>query len=80
MRDVTKTKASHYLPTNKTAKAAAGPQVPVTPAGDKLASEVRASSHSPDAQARLIREIVEHEGSHGTCTQTFQRKIRKQLR
>jgi hypothetical protein len=79
MRDVTKTKASHHRPTNKVAVVAA-PQVPVTAEGGKLAEEVRSSQHSSDAQARLIREIIEYEGSHGSCTQTFQRKIRKQLR
>jgi len=79
MRDVTKTKPSHHRPTNKVVVAAA-PQVPVTFEGGKLAEEVRVSGHTPDAKARLIREIIEYEGSHGSCTQTFQRKIRKQLR
>ncbi len=79
MRDVTKTKASHYKPTNK-AIVVAAPQVPVTAEGTRLAADVRASGHTADAQARFIREIIEYEGSHGTCTQTFQRKIRKLLR
>ena len=79
MRDVTKTKPSHYRPTNK-APVVAAPQVPVTPEGTRLAADVRASGHSPEAQARYIREIIEYEATHGTCTQTFLRKIRKQLR
>jgi hypothetical protein len=34
---------------------------------------------SEDTKTRLIRDIIEHEGSHGTCTKTFSRKIRKQV-
>lgn len=79
MRDVTKTKPSHHQPTHKV-KEPTGPQVPVTHEGMKLAEEVRLSGHSPDAKACFIRDIVDYEGSHGTCTQTFQRKLRKQLR
>jgi hypothetical protein len=79
MRDVTKTKASHHRPTNKAATPAK-PQAPQTFEGGKLAAEVQGSGHSPEVKARLIREIIEYEGSHGSCTQTFQRKIRKQLR
>ena len=33
-----------------------------------------------EAKARLVREILEHENSHSTCTQTFVKKIRKQVR
>jgi hypothetical protein len=58
----------------------AKPQAPVTFEGSKLAGEVQSSGHSAEVKARLIREIIEYEGSHGSCTQTFQRKIRKQLR
>jgi hypothetical protein len=81
-RDVTKTKPSHYgnKPTNK-AEAVAKPQWPVTFEGEKLANEVKASSVcTSEVKARLIREIIEHEGSHGTCTQTFIKKVRKQVR
>ena len=78
MRDVTKTKPSHHQPPK--AKAPPGPQVPVTFEGGRLAEEVRSSAHTAEAKARFIREIVEYEGTHGTCTQTFQRKMRKQLR
>ena len=28
----------------------------------------------------LIREIMEHESTHGQCTQTFIKKVRKQIR
>jgi len=78
--DVTKTKASHHAPTNK-AKVAPKQTWPATLVGDKLAGEVRDSaSLSEDTKARLVREIIEHEGSHGNCTQTFTKKIRKQLR
>jgi len=27
-----------------------------------------------------VREILEYEASHGKCTQTFSRKVRRQLR
>jgi hypothetical protein len=47
----------------------------------RLATEVRDCPHCPDdVKSRIIREIIEYEGSHGQCTQTFQRKVRKQLR
>lgn len=79
MRDVTKTKPSHHRPTNKV-EAVAKPQWPVTFEGIRLATEVRDSDGADEAKARLIREIIEYEGSHGSCTQTFQKKIRKQVR
>jgi hypothetical protein len=76
--DVTKTKASHYRPA---AQAPAGPKAPVTPEGAMLASEVNASAAlAADAKARLIAEIMSHESSHGRCTKTFIKKIRKQTR
>jgi hypothetical protein len=28
---------------------------------------------------QLIREIIDHEASHGVCTQTFIKKMRKQV-
>jgi hypothetical protein len=37
-------------------------------------------SLSPDVKERLIREIKEHEISHGHLTQTFTKKVRKQVR
>jgi hypothetical protein len=78
-RDVTKTKPSHHLPRGK----AAVPEKPTWPStseGMLLANETKASSLSDDVKARLIREIIEYEGSHGRCTQTFSKKIRKQVR
>ena len=33
-----------------------------------------------DAKARLVAEIVAHESSHGRCTKTFLKKVRKQAR
>ncbi len=76
--DVTKTKPSHY----KAAPAApAAPRAPVTPEGMQLAREVNASTVlAADAKARLIAEIINHESTHGRCTKTFLKKVRKQTR
>jgi hypothetical protein len=80
-RDVTKTKPSHYLQTNKAKVAEKKPDWPGTFEGGHLATEVRdCNSLSSETKARLIREIIDYEESHGTCTQTFTRKVRKQLR
>ena len=80
VRDVTKTKPSHHQPSKKGA-VAEKPQWPVTFEGGQLAAEVRDSAVcSNESKARLIREIIEYEGSHGSCTQTFIKKIRKQVR
>jgi RecJ-like exonuclease len=77
-RDVTKTKASHDRPPPQ---APAGPKVPVTAEGAMLAREVDASAAlSRDAKARLVAEIVNHESTHGRCTKTFIKKLRKQTR
>jgi predicted secreted Zn-dependent protease len=77
--DVTKTKPSHYArPVEEGPK---GPKAPVTAEGAQLASEVTASTVvTEDAKARLIAEIVNHESTHGRCTKTFLKKIRKQVR
>jgi hypothetical protein len=76
--DVTKTKPSHY---RTAATAPAGPKVPVTPEGMQLAAEVNASTVlAADAKARLVAEIVNHESTHGRCTKTFLKKVRKQAR
>jgi hypothetical protein len=75
--DVTKTKPSHY---RQVAQAPAGPKAPVTAQGAQLASEVSASPLSADAKTRLIAEIMNHESTHGVCTKTFLKKVRKQLR
>ena len=76
--DVTKTKPEHHRPA---AVAPAGPKVPMTPEGMALAREVNASTAlAPDAKTRLIAEIVVHETTHGRCTKTFLKKVRKQTR
>lgn len=76
--DVTKTKPSHYRPAPQ---APAGPRVPVTPEGIQLARDVNASVVlAADAKVRLIAEIVNHESTHGRCTKTFLKKLRKQAR
>ncbi len=78
--DVTKTKPSHHLPSNRTGAAAPKQTWPSTAAGAQLATEIRDSSLPADTKARVTREIIEHEASHGLCTQTFLKKMRKQLR
>jgi hypothetical protein len=78
-RDVTKTKASHHHPTNR-APVAEKQTWPTTASGVQIASQIRdAASLAADAKTRLIREIIDHESTHGTCTQTFLKKLRKQL-
>lgn len=77
---MTKTKPSHYGPTNKAA-VAEKQRWPSTFEGSQLANEVKAStSASTETKARLTQEIIEYEFSHGRCTQTFIKKIRKQVR
>ena len=80
--DVTKTKPSHHRGSNQTSKQApAKAQWPTTPQGIALATEVRDNAgFTADAKARLIQEIMDHEDSHGLITQTFVKKIRKQVR
>lgn len=76
--DVTKTKPSHHL---APAQASSGPQGPVTPEAVQLASEVSASTTlAEDAKKRLLAEIVNHESTHGRCTKTFLKKVRKLAR
>ena len=80
MRDVTKTKPAHHRQTNKAA-VAEKQSWPSTFEGGQLANEVKACAHvSNETKARLTTEIIEYEASHGTCTQTFIKKIRKQIR
>jgi hypothetical protein len=79
IRDVTKTKPSHHKSASPAA-AAAKANWPSTHDGTVLANEAKASGLAEDAKARIIREIIEYEGSHGKCTQTFIKKVRKQLR
>jgi hypothetical protein len=78
--DVTKTKPSHHLPTNR-AGVVEKQTWPSTAMGGQLATEIKdAPGLSADTKARLTREIIEHEGTHGLCTQTFLKKVRKQFR
>jgi len=77
-RDVTKTKPSHH---RTAAVVPPGPKVPVTLEGAQLALEVNAcASLAVDAKTRLVAEIVNHESTHGRCTKTFIKKVRKQTR
>ena len=79
MRDVTKTKASHHTGSNKAA-VAEKQTWPSTPGGGQLATRVRDyAGFSDETKARLTREIIEHEATHGLCTKTFTRKITKQM-
>lgn len=80
LRDVTKTKPSHFRPQKKpgVVEKTAGP---ATFEGRELAKEVSESSIiSSGTKAKLTIEIIEHEATHGKCTQTFVKKVRKQLR
>jgi hypothetical protein len=78
-RDVTKTKASHYRP--EVAAAPSGPRGPVTAEGAQLAADVSASTVlAADAKVRLLAEIINHESTHGRCTKTFLKKVRKQAK
>jgi hypothetical protein len=80
LRDVTKTKPSHHRQSNKAA-VVEKPNWPSTFEGGQLANEVRDSPIiSNETKAKLTREIMDHEASHGSCTQTFLKKIRKQVR
>jgi hypothetical protein len=78
--DVTKTKPSHHQPTNR-AGVVEKQTWPSTAMGAQLATEIRdAASLTAETKARLTREIIEYEGTHGLCTQTFLKKMRKQFR
>jgi len=76
--DVTKTKPSHHRPA---VAISTGPKGPATAEGVQLALEVSAcAALAADAKTRLIAEIVNHESTHGRCTRTFIKKVRKQTR
>lgn len=78
--DVTKTKPSHHQQSNR-APVVEKQVWPSTAAGDLLAKEIRdAPGLSADTKSRLTREIIDHEASHGQCTKTFLKKVRKQFR
>lgn len=79
-RDVTKTKPSHFRQPNK-AGTVEKQQGPTTFEGKQLAKEVGdCATIASGTKAKLTLEIVEHEATHGKCTQTFIKKVRKQLR
>jgi hypothetical protein len=57
------------------------PTWPSTVAGAQLATEIKsAPGLSADVKARLTREIIDHETTHGQCTKTFLKKVRKHVR
>ena len=79
--DVTKTKPSHHRVAPKPGEAAKRKDWPATFEGEKLAREVRDSLHCEEPlKLKLIGEIIAHERTHERCTQTFLKKIRKQIR
>ena len=79
-RDVTKTKPSHFRQASKT-EVVERQTGPTTYEGTELAKEIAACpTLSTGTKAKLTLEIGEHESTHGKCTQTFIKKIRKQLR
>jgi hypothetical protein len=79
-RDVTKTKESHHRATNR-APVVEKQTWPTSASGALIATEIRDSKTlSAETKARLTREIIEHESTHGQCTKTFLTKLRKQFR
>ncbi len=76
IRDVTKTKPSHY----KSSAKAEDPKSAMTFEGRQLSAEVEKSGVADTLKAKLLREIIEYESTHGRCTETFCKKVRKQLR
>ncbi|MCC7383072.1 MAG: molecular chaperone DnaJ [Deltaproteobacteria bacterium] len=85
-RDVTKTKSPQGRGPNAVAiekeiEAAKKHTAPRTQEGKKLADEIKACAIiDADTKTRLFNEIVAYEASHGQCTRTFSKKVRKQLR
>ena len=85
-RDVTKTKSAQGRGPNaansaREAEAAKKHTAPWTPEGVKLANEIKECTIiSAELKTRLLNEIVAYEASHGDCTRTFSKKVRKQLR
>jgi RecJ-like exonuclease len=85
--DVTKTKPSHHrgtagaIQTNRANQPVVKQTWPVTIAGGEMAAQIRDSAGlNEETKSRLIREIMDHEATHGQCTQTFLKKLRKQFR
>lgn len=80
-RNVTKTKPSHHKAPGKAIAVKKKTWQPESYEGVQLATEVRDSpSLAQELRERLTRDIIDYEESHGTCTETFQKKVRKQLR
>lgn len=84
-RDVTKTKSQQGRgPMPKGEKEADTTKrytAPRTREGIKLAGEIKACTIiSDETKTRLLNELVAYEASHGDCTKTFSKKVRKQLR
>lgn len=77
--DVTKTKPSHHRAASE-AVVQAKATWPSTTEGAALANEVKGSALSEEAKTKLVREIIDYEFSHGKCTKTFSKKIRKHTR
>jgi hypothetical protein len=78
--DVTKTKPSHHRGANKT-QVVEKTTWPVTLEGAKLGGEVQSSTAcTSETKGKLLREIIDHESTHGLVTQTFAKKVRKQIR
>jgi hypothetical protein len=78
--DVTKTKAAHHTQSNK-APVVVKQVWPSTLDGGHLATEVKDCARlTVEAKATLTREIIDHESTHGACTKTFMKKVRKQVR
>lgn len=78
--DVTKTKPSHHKGAVPAGTKVEKQTWPTTYEGIMLAEEVKKSGVTEAEKLRLTREILDYEGSHGKCTQTFAKKVRRQIR
>ena len=77
---MTKTKPAHHRGSNGSVAVVEKQTWPSTTEGARLATEIKDSATcTSDTKTRLTREIIEHEASHGLCTQTFLKKIRKSV-
>jgi RecJ-like exonuclease len=80
-RDVTKTKPSHFRAPVKPGAPVEKQVGPTTFEGTQLAKEVNECTIlSAGTKTKLTIEIADHEATHGKLTQTFIKKIRKQVR
>jgi len=76
-RDVTKTKPSHHR--EAVVAGAKAEKWPTSFEGIQLAKAIRDGALAADAKTKLIIEIVDHESTHGRCTKTFIKKVKKQM-